>query len=136
FAVSSMILRPVAGWSADHFGRRPLMIAGGLVFVLAPLGYGLSAGLVSLTVARLFHGAGMGLYPTAATAMAADLAPPTRRAEVMGIFGMAGSLGLALGPAIGVALSRGFGFTPLFGIASVVGCVGLALMAAVRETLG
>lgn len=89
FAISSMALRPWAGWAADRYGRRPLMLAGGAVFVLAPLGYGVTLGALSMTLNRLFHGAGMGLYPTAATAMAADLAPPARRAEILGVFGMA-----------------------------------------------
>jgi len=135
FAVSSMLLRPWVGWASDRHGRRPLMIAGGVVFLLAPLGYALSAGLLGLTLTRLFHGAGMGLYPTAATAMAADLAPAARRAEVLGIFGMAGSLALALGPAIGVALARALGYAALFAIATGVGIAGLALVVTVRESL-
>src|SRR5258706_3903692 len=95
FALSSMVLRPWVGWASDRHGRRPLMFVGGAVFVLAPLGYGVSAGVVSMTLARLFHGAGMGVYPTAATAMAADLASPARRAETLGLFGMSGSIAMA-----------------------------------------
>ena len=135
FAISSMLMRPWAGWATDRFGRRPLMLAGGIVFVLAPLSYSLSAGLVSLTMARLFHGAGMGLYPTAATAMAADLAPAERRAEVMGVFGMAGALALALGPMTGVTLAGMAGLPGLFVIASLVGALGFALTTIVLETV-
>jgi MFS family permease len=135
FAVSSMFLRPCAGWAADRFGRRPLMLLGGAVFVLAPLGYGMSVGLASLTAVRLLHGVGMGLYPTAATAMASDLAPPARRAEIMGVFGMAGGLALALGPITGVALERGVGLHALFAISAALAAVGLALSASVTETL-
>ena len=134
FAVSSMLLRPWVGWAADRHGRRPLMLAGGAVFALAPLVYAASAGALSMTAVRLFHGAGMGLYPTAATAMAADLAPPARRAEVLGVFGMAGSLALALGPATGVAIAHTFGFVVLFAASTLVAAVGLALTSAVRET--
>jgi MFS family permease len=135
FAISSMLLRPWAGWAADRHGRRPLMLAGGAVFVLAPLGYVTSVGAVSMAAVRLFHGAGMGLYPTAATAMAADVAPAARRAEILGVFGMAGSLALALGPASGVALARGYGFVVLFAVATAVAALGLGLTAAARETL-
>lgn len=135
FALSSMLLRAWAGWASDRYGRRPLMFIGGAVFMLAPLGYGVSGGMVSMGLARIFHGAGMGLYPTAATAMAADVAPPARRAEFLGVFGMAGSIAMALGPATGIALSRSFGFVPLFAIAAGIGIVGLALTALVAETL-
>jgi MFS family permease len=135
FALSSMLLRPWAGWAADRHGRRPLMLAGAAVFVLAPLAYAASTAAASLAAVRLFHGAGMGLYPTAATAMAADVAPPARRAEVLGVFGMAGSLALALGPATGIALVRALGFVPLFAIATAVALLGLSMTAGVRETL-
>ena len=55
FALSSMVLRPWAGWASDRHGRRPLMFIGGAVFMLAPLGYGVSAGVVSMTLARLLR---------------------------------------------------------------------------------
>jgi MFS family permease len=135
FAVSSMALRSWTGWAADRYGRRPFMIAGGVVFLLAPLGYGVSAGVLSLTAVRIFHGSGMAFYPTAASAMVADLAAPARRAEMLGIFGMAGSTALALGPATGIALARTFGFVPLFTIAAVVAIAALALTATAPETL-
>jgi MFS family permease len=134
FALSSMVLRPWVGWASDRHGRRPLMFVGGAVFVLAPLGYGVSAGVVSMTLARLFHGAGMGVYPTAATAMAADLASPARRAETLGLFGMSGSIAMAVGPPTGIALSRSLGFVPLFVVAALIGVLGLALTTTVPET--
>ena len=136
FALSSMLLRAWSGWAADRHGRRPLMLLGGAVFMLAPLGYGVSGGVLSMGIARLFHGAGMGLYPTAATAMAADLAPPARRAEILGLFGMSGSLAMALGPAAGIALARALGFGWLFVIATGIGILAIALTTSVPETLG
>ena len=69
FALSAMVLRPWAGWAADRYGRRPLMLAGSLLFVLASPAYALAAGAAGLTAVRLLHGAGMGLFPTAASAV-------------------------------------------------------------------
>jgi MFS family permease len=84
FGVTSLLLRPLAGWGADRYGRRPLMVAGATVFVVTSVAYGWAAGAVSLLLVRLAHGCGMGLYPTAASAMVADLAPPRRRGEILG----------------------------------------------------
>jgi MFS family permease len=135
FAVASMALRGWAGWAADRYGRRPLMVVGGVIFMAAPVAYAAAAGAVSLFFVRLAHGAGMGLHPTAATAMVADAAPPSRRAEILGLFGMAASLALALGPAAGVVLARAFGFRALFAVAAAIAAGGLACIALIPETL-
>jgi MFS family permease len=135
FAVASMALRAWAGWAADRYGRRPFMLLGAAIFTTAPVAYAVAGGAVSLFFVRLAHGAGMGLGPTAATAMVADVAPPARRAEILGLFGMAGSLALALGPAAGVVLARSLGFGGLFAAAAAIGAVGLVCTALVPETL-
>lgn len=135
FAVASMALRGWAGWAADRYGRRPLMLVGGAVFMAAPVAYAAAAGALSLFFARLAHGAGMGLMPTAAVAMVADVAPPARRAEVLGLFGMASGLALALGPGAGVLVARALGFPALFAITAGIGALGLACIALVPESL-
>jgi MFS family permease len=67
--------------------------------------------------------------------MAADVAPPARRAEILGLFGMAGSLALALGPATGIALAHALGFVALFAVATAVAAIGLVLTSLAPETL-
>jgi MFS family permease len=133
FAITSMLLRPWIGWGADRWGRRPFMVAGAAVFGLAPLGYGVSGGVLTLVAVRLLHGSGMALYPTAASALVADLAPPARRGEFLGLFGAAGSVAMALGPITGVALVARAGFTGLFVASAAAGLLALLLILAVDE---
>lgn len=133
FAVSAMLWRPWAGWAADRWGRRPLMLAGALVFLVASLAYGWAGGALALTCVRLVHGTGMGLFPTAASALVTDLAPPERRGHVLGLYGAAFSIAMAIGPLAGVALSQRAGFPTLFAVSAVVALAGVALTAAVRE---
>ncbi|MEK7444374.1 MAG: MFS transporter [candidate division NC10 bacterium] len=135
FAFSSMLVKPAAGWAADRFGRRPLMLAGAALFLTASLLYGWSRTLVALLAVRLVHGAGMGLYPTGSAAMVADLAPPARRGEIMGLWGAAANVALALGPLIAVWMSARLGFLWLFAISAAVALVALGLAAVQRETL-
>jgi MFS family permease len=135
FAITSMLLRPWTGWGADRWGRRPFMLAGGVVFVLAPAGYALAGGVLALVLIRLLHGAGMALYPTAATAMVADVAPPARRGEFLGLFGAAGSVAMALGPISGVELISRLGFGSLFTVSAVTALLALGLTATTSETL-
>lgn len=135
FAITSMLLRPWTGWGADRWGRWPFMAAGAVVFMLAPIGYAVSAGVPALVAVRLLHGAGMALYPTAATALVADVAPPDRRGEFMGLFGAAGSIAMALGPISGGELLTRLGFGALFAVATMTALLALGLVFATPETL-
>ena len=134
FAFAAMLVRPWAGWAADRHGRRPLMLAGTLVFVVASLAYSVTAGVAGLLAVRLLHGCGMGLYPTAASAVVADLAPPERRGALMGTFGAAANLAMAFAPIAGIALVDRAGFIPLFWLSAAIAVAALVLTHPLPET--
>lgn len=135
FAFASMVMKPWAGWASDRFGRRPLMLAGSAIFIVSALGYAGSGGTAALVGVRLLHGSGMGLFPTAASAVVADLAPPARRGEVIGFFGAAANLAMACGPIAGVALAERLGFMALFGVSGAAALLAFVLVGAVPESL-
>jgi MFS family permease len=135
FAIASMVMKPLAGWGSDHLGRRPMMLTGAAVFVLTSLAYGWTASALGLAIVRFLHGCGMGLYPTAASAVAADVAPPERRGEVIGFLGAAANLAMAVGPLAGIATMQRAGYPALFGLAAACALLALGLSLAVRETL-
>lgn len=134
FALSSMTVRPWAGWAADRYGRRPLLITGTLIFLASSLLYGLSRTAAALLLTRLLHGSGMGCYPTSATAVVADIAPPDRRGEAVGFIGAAGSLALALGPFLGAWVAERFGFPTLFATSAAAATCAMGLTIFLRET--
>ncbi len=101
----AMLMRPPAGWLIDTRGTRPILLVGMAIFLLASLGYIATQSVQPILALRLFHGIGMGLFPTAATVVIAELAPPTRRGEAMGWFGITNSLGLIVGPVVGPAVA-------------------------------
>jgi MFS family permease len=135
FGVPSLLLRAVAGWGTDRFGRRPLMLGGAGVFTVASVAYVSTTGALGLVLVRLLHGCGMGLYPTAASAMVADLSPPRRRGEILGFYGAAGSVALAVGPVTGIAIVERAGFTALFWIAGAMAALSFVATLGVGETL-
>jgi MFS family permease len=135
FAFASMVVKPWAGWATDRFGRRPLLLAGSAIFAVAALAYPWSGTASSLFAVRLLHGAGMGLYPTAASAVVADVAPPARRGEILGFFGTAANVAMAVGPLAGMEIALRLGFTPLFLISAGAAAVALLLSASLGETL-
>ncbi len=125
FAFMAMVLRPPAGWIIDTRGHRSVLLAGMAIFLLASLGYILARSVDAVLALRLFHGVGMGLFPTAATVLVAEVAPPARRGEAMGWFGIANSVGLVIGPAAGTAVASRMGFPVLFLAAAGTASVGL-----------
>jgi len=60
--------------------------------------------VTSLLLLRVLHGIGWGAATTAASTLIADIAPPSRRGEAMGIFGMASNVAMAIGPALSFML--------------------------------
>jgi MFS family permease len=125
FAFMAMILRPPAGWIIDTRGSCLVLVAGMAIFFLSSLGYVLSRSVRAVLALRLFHGMGMGLFPTAATVVVAELAPPARRGEAMGWFGIANSVGMVFGPAAGTSVAGRMGFPVLFLVAAGVALLGL-----------
>ncbi len=125
FAFTAMILRPPAGWIIDTRGSRRVLLVGMAIFLLASLGYVLARSVESVLALRLFHGVGMGLFPTAATVVVAEVAPPARRGEAMGWFGIFNTVGLTIGPAAGMAVTERTGYPALFLLAGSVAAAGL-----------
>ena len=134
FAFSAMLIRPLAGWLADRVGRRPLVLLGSAVFAAASSAYPAVGGIGTLLALRVFHGVGMGFGPTAATVVVADVAPPARRGEAMGVFGLTMSAGLAFAPYLGIELLNRAGFASTFLVSAALAGVGLASALALPET--
>ena len=81
FAVSALILRPVAGRLADTRGRRPLLVGGALLSALGMLGTAYADNLVLVVLLRLLLGVAEAAFFVAALAALADLAPASRMAR-------------------------------------------------------
>jgi MFS family permease len=111
YAVTGLLLRPLAGRFADRRGRRPTVLVGSVLVALAGFLYLLPLGVAGLIVARLFLGAGEGTVFTAGSAWIVDLAPPERRGRVIGLYGLAVWAGLSLGPLVGEVLLHASGYT-------------------------
>jgi MFS family permease len=134
FSVAALALRPLVGWAADRFGRRPLMLGGALLNVVA-LGVHLLAGdLSSFILARCLLGAAEGFFFVAILAAGADLAPAERRGEALSFLSLSLYLGIAIGPPIGEALLKAGSFPLVWGVAMVIAAVAAALVRLVPET--
>jgi MFS family permease len=111
YAVTGLLLRPVAGRLADHRGRKPTVLLGSILTAVGGFMYLLPFGVPGLIAARLFLGAGEGTVFTASSAWIVDLAPPERRGRVIGLYGLSVWAGLSVGPLIGELIMHDCGYT-------------------------
>lgn len=134
FSVASVVLRPGLGLMADRFGRKRLMLLGaGLFSLLFPL-YGLLHAVTPLYILRIAHGIAHASFLAASAAYIADLAPPARRGEVMGVYGTASVVAMALFPAWGIDIIQATGSFPvLFTYSTVAAAAAFLAVALVGE---
>lgn len=134
FAIAALAFRPVVGWASDRFGRRPLLVLGGLLTIAALLFHLVATTLTLFVVARSLLGVAEAFFFVAAVAAVSDLAPPERRGEAINIGSLAVYLGLAFGPFLGETILRWGGFDAVWLIAAAMAGMATVLTLFVPET--
>ncbi len=127
YAVTGLLLRPIAGRLADTRGRRPTVLIGAVLVSLSGLLYLPHLGIAGLIGARLVLGAGEGALYTAGSAWIVDMAPLERRGRILGLYGLAVWGGLSVGPLLGEVLLNASGYTTVWVCAAVLPLVGAAI---------
>jgi DHA1 family bicyclomycin/chloramphenicol resistance-like MFS transporter len=132
FGFSQLLLGP----AADRFGRRPVLLAGLGVFVVASIGGALAPDIGTLVAWRALQGVGMAAAVVCARAMVRDLYLPSEGARVMSkaLSGL-GFIALA-SPLLGGLLATLLGWRHALAATAVFGAVCLAVVAlALTETV-
>ncbi len=124
--LASAAIRYPAGWAADRFGTRPVLIAAlGLEAVLF-LAYLPHLPLYAFIAIRFLHGAAAGAFWPAANGLIAEVAPPKELGRAFGLMQSTNMAGMIIGPAIGGLIAL-FNLSVVFVVAAVVS--GLAAVA-------
>ena len=93
-----------SGWLADRVGRKPLLIASGLVAALGTLLLLLARETLLLTIAGVIVGLGVGTFISANWALVTDIVPREEAARYLGIANIATAGGSGLARFLGGAL--------------------------------
>ncbi len=130
FALSSVLCRPWISEMVDRIGRKRSYTIGCVVMSILPLTYLLFQGelpnfYLPLIIVRFLHGAGLAICFTSVFTYIADIVPEARLNEGIGIFGVTGLTGMAIGPIIGEIIIKDFGFSTFFCVAAGMAGAGL-----------
>jgi MFS family permease len=124
--LANAAIRYPAGWAADRWGTRPVILGAMGAYAALFLAYLLPLPLPAFVVVRLLHGAASGAYWPAANGLIAQVTPANQRGRAFGYMQSTMMAGMLVGPAIG-------GFIALFNLSAVFvvsACVcGLAVIA-------
>lgn len=108
---------------ADRYGRRPVLLAGTFLFILASIGCALSTSVSQLTLFRFIQGVGACVGPTLARTITRDVFGPTRAARALSLIAMFMALAPAIAPGLGGIMLRYVPWPSIFVFLAVYGAL-------------
>jgi len=113
---------------ADRFGRKPILLGGTVLFVIACIGCSLSTTIEELLVFRFIQGVGACVGPTLARAVARDVFGPFRAARALSLIAMLMALAPAVAPTMGSILMLWLPWPSIFVFLAVYGAAMVVLI--------
>src|SRR6202167_2488890 len=134
FFFTYMLVAPATGWLGDHLPRKPLIVAGALIWSAATLLTAFVHDYPTLLIRHAAVGIGEATFSIFAPAMLADFYPEEDRNRILSIFYITIPVGGALGYLMGGELGGRFGWRMPFYVAALPGVlIALAFWLFVRE---
>ena len=114
FAITQAIFGPFAGRLSDKYGRKPFILAGLLIYVIAAIGYLTAQSFYQVIAFRMFSGLGTSLIFSVARAYIGDMTPPGQEGRWLGTFATGDIIGFGTGPLVAGVMREFFGFRSVF----------------------
>jgi DHA1 family bicyclomycin/chloramphenicol resistance-like MFS transporter len=122
-ALGQLVYGPIS----DHFGRRPVLIAGMALYAFAGLGAMLSPTICALSAARLFQALGGCAGLVLGRAIVRDSASGADAAKKLSLMNLILMVGPGLSPLLGSALALTAGWRSIFVVLCALGIANLIL---------
>jgi SP family arabinose:H+ symporter-like MFS transporter len=92
--VGCVVGSAIAGWLADRYGRKWMLVLSAVLFMVTALGSALAPSAGLLSVARLIGGIGVGVVAAVAPLYIAEISPPRLRGRMVALYQLAITLGV------------------------------------------
>ena len=123
FFIVYMLAAPLTGWLGDRFPRKPLIIAGALLWSVLTLSTALVHTFGELYLRHALVGIGEASFCIFAPALLSDYWPPERRNRILTIFYLSLPIGAAMGYILGGTLGQAYGWRAPFYVSAAPGLV-------------
>ncbi|RMF18393.1 MAG: MFS transporter, partial [Gammaproteobacteria bacterium] len=137
YGLTQAVLQIPFGVMSDRLGRKPVIVAGLLLFAAGSLLAAVSDSVWGVIAGRFLQGAGA--IASALMALLADVTREEQRTRGMAIVGMTIGLSFIVALLIGPVVAEWVGLSGLFGLTAVMALGGLVLLAVIptprRQTL-
>jgi MFS family permease len=127
YTLAALLIRPFTGFMIDRYGRKLFYIPSLLLFAVIFTIYPLAGIFTFILTIRFLHGLVWGVATTTGSTLIVDIVPPERRGEGIGLYGLAMTIPMAMGPFTGLLLSGGNNFTLMFLSAGALAFAGFLL---------
>jgi len=126
FSISAILIRPFAGYLLDNYQRFLVFILS--LFLLTGVygAYPFAHGVAAMFLLRFAHGAMWGICSSSVAPIVADIVPPARLGEGIGIYGLSIPIGMTIGPMFGLEVLKRSGADTMF--VAVLGISFLSLL--------
>ncbi|RLA03904.1 MAG: Bcr/CflA family drug resistance efflux transporter, partial [Gammaproteobacteria bacterium] len=124
FALAQLVYGPLS----DRFGRKPVLLAGMVLFLISSVAIIFVSSIESLIVLRFFQAVGGSAGPVLGRAMVRDIYGPKDSAKQLAYIGTAMSLAPAAAPIMGGYLTVWWGWESTFVFLSIYGILAIVLL--------
>lgn len=127
YGLTQALLQIPLGMASDKWGRRPVIVAGMVLFTIGGIVSALATSVDGVTVGRVIQG--LGAISAAITAWVADATRPEVRTRAMAMVGSAIGLSFAVSLVLSPVMVGQFGLSGLFWAISALGFICLLIAA-------
>jgi MFS family permease len=114
YTIASVTVRPFSGFALDKFGRKMIFIAALLLYTAVFVGYVVAFSIAFITLLRFTQGLGWGVATISGSTMAVDIIPANKRGEGIGFYSLSTTIGMSIGPLIGLFLAHYWNYMIMF----------------------
>jgi EmrB/QacA subfamily drug resistance transporter len=128
YLIANTIAAPVYGRLGDWFGRRPMMLAALILFMIGSVLCAFAPNIELLTATRVVQGFGGGGLMTLSQALVGETIPPRERGRYQGFLAGVSVSSSTFGPVAGGYLTQAFGWRSIFLINVPLGSIAILLV--------